>query len=156
MPQICLDVQFCERPFSGMALAAFTTSAYFRRRKTISQRTIGGRSDRRIQAVAVAPNVSQAQGGSMDGLVKIAIIMAAVTATLAAQATGLATCNSGPESGWQSEEALKQKLTAQGWSIRRIKVDGGCYEVYAVNDKGQRVETYFHPVTFEHVLTTTR
>ncbi|MEA2806037.1 MAG: Peptidase propeptide and domain, partial [Rhodospirillaceae bacterium] len=37
-----------------------------------------------------------------------------------------------------------------------IKVDGGCYEVYAVNDKGQRVETYFHPVTFEHVLTTTR
>ena len=75
---------------------------------------------------------------------------------LAAQATGLATCNSGPESGWQSEEALKQRLTAQGWSIRRIKVDGGCYEVYAVNDKGQRVETYFHPVTFEHVLTTTR
>ena len=92
----------------------------------------------------------------MDGLVKIAIIMAAVTAMPAAQATGLATCNSGPESGWQSEEALKQKLTAQGWSIRRIKVDGGCYEVYAVNDKGQRVETYFHPVTFEHVLTTTR
>jgi hypothetical protein len=94
-----------------MALAAFTMSAYFPRRKTISQRTIGDRSDRRIQAVAVASNVSQAQGGSMDGLVKIAIIMAAVTATLAAQATGLATCNSGPESGWQSEEALKQKLT---------------------------------------------
>ena len=92
----------------------------------------------------------------MDGLMKIAIIMAAVTAMPAAQATGLATCNAGPESGWQSEEALKQKLTEQGWSIRRIKVDGGCYEVYAVNDKGQRVETYFHPVTFEHVLTTTR
>jgi hypothetical protein len=43
-----------------------------------------------------------------------------------------------------------------GLCVRRIKVDGGCYEVYAVNDKGQRVETYFHPVTFEHVLTTTR
>jgi sulfoxide reductase heme-binding subunit YedZ len=37
--------------------------------------------------------------------------------------------------------------------VRRIKVDGGCYEVYALNDKGQRVEAYFHPVTFENVAT---
>jgi Peptidase propeptide and YPEB domain len=72
------------------------------------------------------------------------------------------------ESNWQSnmqfrprkrlaiEDALKQKLITQGWSIRRIKIDGGCYEVYGVNEKGERVETYFHPVTFDHVLTTTR
>jgi hypothetical protein len=86
----------------------------------------------------------------------IALLIAACTSPLPAVATGLATCNSGPESGWQSEDALKRKLTDQGWQIRRIKIDGGCYEVYAVNDKGQRVESYFHPVTFEHVLTNTR
>jgi predicted small secreted protein len=51
----------------------------------------------------------------MDGLVKFAIIRAAVTATLAAQATGLASCNSVPYIGLQSVEALMQKLTAQGW-----------------------------------------
>ena len=73
-----------------------------------------------------------------------------------AGATGLATCESGDQSSWKSEEALKKQLTAKGWRVRRIKIDGGCYEVYAINDKGDRVESYFHPVTFKHILTSTR
>jgi hypothetical protein len=87
---------------------------------------------------------------------KIAIAAATLAvATVAApgHATGLATCQSGPESGWKSQDALKQRLTGQGWQVRRIKVDGGCYEVYALNDKGERVEAYFHPVTFAAVAT---
>lgn len=73
-----------------------------------------------------------------------------------AAATGLATCESGPTSGWQAPEKLEKQLTDQGWKVRRIKEDGGCYEVYALDDKGQRVEAYFHPVTFEPVPTTRR
>ncbi len=68
-----------------------------------------------------------------------------------AGATGLATCESGPESGWRPQETLQKQLTDRGWQVRRIKVDGGCYEVYALDDRGQRVEAYFHPVTFESV-----
>jgi hypothetical protein len=30
--------------------------------------------------------------------------------------------------------------------VRRIKEDGGCYEVYAPDEKGQRMEVYFHPL----------
>ena len=71
----------------------------------------------------------------------------------AAMATGLATCDSGEEETWQSQEALEELLTEQGWKVRRIKVDGGCYEVYALDDKGERVEAYFHPQTFERVPT---
>jgi hypothetical protein len=84
----------------------------------------------------------------------VSACLLALAAAPAAQATGLATCNSGPKSGWQSQDALKSKLTGEGWKVRRIKVDGGCYEVYAINAKGERVESYFHPVTFKHVLTT--
>ena len=73
-----------------------------------------------------------------------------------AGATGLATCDSGPKSGWQPPEKLEKQLTDQGWKVRRIKEDGGCYEVYALDDKGQRVEAYFHPVTFAPVPTTPR
>jgi hypothetical protein len=68
-------------------------------------------------------------------------------ATSAALATGLATCDSGPKSGWQSTEKLEQQLKDKGWQVRRIKEDGGCYEVYAFDEKGQRGEFYFHPVT---------
>ena len=66
-------------------------------------------------------------------------------------ADGLATCDSGPASGWQSRDTLTQQLTAKGWQVRRIKVDGGCYEIYALDEKGNRVEVYFHPKTLEPV-----
>jgi hypothetical protein len=66
-------------------------------------------------------------------------------------ATGLATCDSGPKAGWQPVEKLEQNLKAKGFTIRRIKEDGGCYEVYALNEKGERGEYYFHPVTLEPV-----
>jgi len=70
-----------------------------------------------------------------------------------ALATGLATCDSGPQESWQPQEKLEKMLTDKGWQVRRIKVDGGCYEVYALNEKGERVEAYFHPKTLESVPT---
>lgn len=81
------------------------------------------------------------------------VLLTLATFGTAAQATGLATCDSGPTSGWQPQAKLESDLKAKGWQIRRIKVDGGCYEVYALNDKGQRVEAYFHPVTLAPVPT---
>ncbi|MGE0312788.1 MAG: PepSY domain-containing protein [Lautropia sp.] len=60
-----------------------------------------------------------------------------------ARATGLATCDSGPRAGWQDQAKLEQKLKAQGWQVRRIKEDGGCYEVYGLDKDGKRVEAYF-------------
>jgi hypothetical protein len=85
---------------------------------------------------------------------KAALIAVLTTAPAAvAGATGLATCNSGSPDSWQSQEKLKAMLEEKGWQIRNVKVDGGCYEVYALDDKGERVEAYFHPVTLERVET---
>ena len=68
-----------------------------------------------------------------------------------AGATGLATCDSGSPDKWQSKEKLTEVLKAKGWEVRNVKVDGGCYEVYAIDEKKERVEAYFHPVTLERV-----
>ena len=84
------------------------------------------------------------------------ITLALMCIAVPAQATGLATCDSGPQSGWQPQNKLERELVDKGWKVRRIKEDGGCYEVYAVNEKGERVEAYFHPVTFAPVPTTPR
>ena len=72
-------------------------------------------------------------------------------AAASAGATGLATCDSGAKSTWQPVEKLEQQLKEKGWTVRRIKEDGGCYEVYALDEKGQRGEFYFHPVTLAPV-----
>jgi hypothetical protein len=89
----------------------------------------------------------------MKPLLLLAVLAVLSTIGSLAHATGLATCDSGPQSGWQAQEALQKRLTDQGWQVRRIKVDGGCYEVYAIDSTGQRVEAYFHPVTLASVPT---
>ena len=87
---------------------------------------------------------------------KITWMAAAVAALLAgaqAGATGLATCDSGPRESWQPQDKLEKILTGKGWKIRRVKEDGGCYEVYAFDETGERVEAYFHPKTLDLVPT---
>jgi len=77
----------------------------------------------------------------------------ALLATGTANATGLATCDSGDPANWKPKETLQAELEAKGWQVRRIKVDGGCYEVYAVDESGKRVEAYFDPRDFAPVAT---
>lgn len=86
-------------------------------------------------------------------LASTAMLGAFVLVSSSVQATGLATCDSGPRESWQPQATLEKQLVEQKWQVRRIKVDGGCYEVYAMNEKGERVEAYFHPVTLAPVPT---
>ena len=74
----------------------------------------------------------------------IALMVALASGTVAASNL----CNV-PEANRQPIEALQQKLENEGWQVKNIKMDGGCYEAYAVTDTGQRVEAYFDPMTFE-------
>jgi hypothetical protein len=90
---------------------------------------------------------------SLTSLAAASAIGLMLTLNQPALATGKATCDAGPQTGWQSQEQLGSMLTAKGWQIRRIKIDGGCYEVYAMNERGERVEAYFHPRTFAPVPT---
>lgn len=82
----------------------------------------------------------------------IALATLAVLATSSANATGLYSCDSGDRSSWQTVDALESKMLEDGWQVRRIKEDGGCYEAYGTTPEGDRVEAYFHPVTLEVLL----
>ena len=89
----------------------------------------------------------------MTNLIRTALYCTVLLAAGTVGATGLATCDSGPQSGWEPQEKLEKMLTGKGWKIRRVKEDGGCYEVYAFDEKGDRVEAYFHPKTLALVPT---
>ena len=89
----------------------------------------------------------------MISVLSRALAAAILSSAFSAQATGLATCDSGPRETWQPQEKLEKMLGERGWKIRRIKEDGGCYEVYAFDEKGERVEAYFHPKTLTLVPT---
>lgn len=79
-------------------------------------------------------------------LITLLLALAAASPTLAADK-----CDAGPRAQWQPREALEKKLSAEGWKVRRIKVDKGCYEVYGTDAQGRKAEAYFDPKTFEPV-----
>lgn len=81
--------------------------------------------------------------------------LAALAAAAPASATGAMTCQS-DKTQWKTQEQLTAALKAQGWTVRKSKVDGGCYEVYGTTPEGDRVEAYFHPVTLEKLLVSRR
>ena len=92
----------------------------------------------------------------MNRQLKMLVLASALFTTTTVHATGAMTCDSGDKANWQTKEALREKITAEGWEVRKMKVDGGCYEVYATTPKGDRVEAYFDPVSLEKLLVSRR
>lgn len=60
-------------------------------------------------------------------------------------------CQAGPQSQWRPMADLEKQLTAQGWRLRKIEIDDGCYEVEAYDKDGWKVEGLFHPKTLERL-----
>ena len=62
-----------------------------------------------------------------------------------------ANCAKHPKSEWMSEADAKAKIEAQGYNIKKFKVDGNCYEIYGRNKAGKKVEIYYDAKTLEPV-----
>ena len=80
-----------------------------------------------------------------------ALALAIASQAWAADTPAPPTCNSGPQSGWKSTDALKLRLSALSVTVKQVKIVGDCYAVYAVNKVGQPVNNYYHPVSLKIV-----
>src|SRR3546814_2236198 len=100
--------------------------------------------------------VTGVQTCALPILTSLIAALGALTLASPAGATGLMTCKSGDKSTWKTQEQLTSAITAQGWQVRKVKVDGGCYEVYGTTPEGDRVEAYFDPVSLEKLLVARR
>ncbi|HEY1075988.1 MAG TPA: PepSY domain-containing protein [Fontimonas sp.] len=58
-----------------------------------------------------------------------------------------ADCVANPKAEWKSEADARAKFEADGYSIRKFKVDGHCYEIYGFNKEGKKAEIYFDTKT---------
>lgn len=85
---------------------------------------------------------------------KLAFILALATAPFVATAAlGSPSCGNAPQSSWMSLTDIEAKATAMGYKVRQVKIEDGCYEIYALDKDGKRVEAYLNPVTAEVVET---
>lgn len=58
-----------------------------------------------------------------------------------------------PMANWQPREAIQNMAEAQGWTVRRIKTDDGCYEIDGRDAQGREIEVTVDPGTLAIVET---
>ena len=56
-----------------------------------------------------------------------------------------------PMADWQPREAVAEFAIAQGWEVRRIKIDDGCYEIDGRDAQDRAIEVKLHPGTLRIV-----
>ena len=78
----------------------------------------------------------------------ILIVMTALGVASAAQADEACTV---PMADWQPRATVQQMAEAQGWTVRRIKIDDGCYEIKASDAQGRAIEVQVDPSTLAMV-----
>lgn len=52
-----------------------------------------------------------------------------------------------PMADWQPRESVQKMAEAQGWIVRRIKTDDGCYEIKGRDASGRGIEVKVDPAT---------
>ena len=75
-----------------------------------------------------------------------------ILAFLAAMPAGAALADDDcfvPMSDWQPREAVAKLAQDKGWTVRRIKIDDGCYVIKGQDANGKSMEVTVHPATLD-------
>lgn len=54
-----------------------------------------------------------------------------------------------PLADWQPKGAVVRLAEENGWVVRRIKIDDGCYEIKGTDREGRRIEVTVDPGTLQ-------
>ena len=76
----------------------------------------------------------------MKEMLIAAALLAVTPAVLASE-----TCPRVSKESWLRPEEVQSRLQARGFDVRRVKREGNCYEVSAVDSQGRKVKAYVNP-----------
>jgi hypothetical protein len=76
-----------------------------------------------------------------------AVTALGVLMTGSASAAGA--CSAAPAAQFKSKAMLEAQLKGEGLTVRQIKVENGCYEVYALDKAGKKVNAAYNAETLE-------
>ena len=78
----------------------------------------------------------------------IASVIATTALSFAASAAFAEPSCNVPKDKWMKEADFKAKAEAEGYKIKRFKVNKGqCYEIYGTDKAGKKTEAWFNPDT---------
>lgn len=78
------------------------------------------------------------------------LLATAIVTVLAAPAMAAgSSCSNAPQSQWQPKSKLETMLQGEGLKVLQVKVENGCYEVYATDSAGKRVNLAYNAETLQ-------
>ncbi len=87
---------------------------------------------------------------------KLTLITLTAASTIMLGATAVSAsdiqCSSSPQSQWRSIDDARAAAEALGYTkVRKVEIEDSCYEAYAFDKDGRRVEVYMDPVSLKVV-----
>lgn len=79
------------------------------------------------------------------------LFLASLIAVCSTSAFASAKCVKHPKNEWMPEAEAQAKIKAEGYTIKKFKVDGNCYEIYGTNKDGKKAEIYYDTKTLDVV-----
>ncbi len=76
-------------------------------------------------------------------------LLAATAFVFASPAFAAGSCSTAPQASWQPQSNLEAQLKSEGLTVRQIKVENGCFEVYATDSAGKRMNLAYNAETLE-------
>lgn len=83
------------------------------------------------------------------------VLLVALLAGSSAMADGYKDCTKAERSSWKPAAEAEAKAKAAGYQVQRSKIEGSCYEVYAIKD-GTLYELFYDPTNLSLKHTKTR
>jgi hypothetical protein len=80
------------------------------------------------------------------------VLSVTTVALLMAGPAFAAGCSTASASKFQPKATLESQLKAEGMTVRQIKVEKGCYEVYAVDKAGKKVNAAYNAETLAKMV----
>ncbi|MCW6512650.1 PepSY domain-containing protein [Lichenifustis flavocetrariae] len=74
-------------------------------------------------------------------------LLTAAALMIAGPAFATGGCSTASASKFQPKATLETQLKAEGMTVRQIKTEKGCYEVYAVDKAGKKVNAAYNAET---------
>ncbi len=79
----------------------------------------------------------------------MAALAGLVTAGAALADSSPRDCTDAPRSAWKSMADIEKVARDFGLDVRKIEIEGSCYEIKGLDKDGMRVELYVDPATGE-------
>lgn len=81
----------------------------------------------------------------MKARLYVSAVTTVILATAAAAASASDYCNRAPREQWKPQAEARAAVEKLGYTVDRVKVDDGCYEVKATDKSGKRIEIKLDP-----------